>query len=101
MNNEDMTNHMFWEKNISTTPGDLFTNQRDFALSRKDDIKNMGFDYRGNILKKSLSAVLFSEVKRASMLKPLEYMLSYLVDSVKNIKKHSNFAIPKRWEYFN
>ena len=40
---------------------------------RNDRIGNLGFDYRGNILKRSLSGVLFLENKRKSILEDLEY----------------------------
>ena len=28
-------------------------------------------------------------------------IINYIIDSVKNIKKHNNFAIPKKWRDFN
>lgn len=89
------------KKNVEIIDGDLRDTLKDFALSRKNEIKNIGYDYRGNVLTRSLSNTIIEEPKRQALLAMFELMINYLIDSVKHIKKHNNFAIPKKWRDFN
>ena len=41
---DEIKNGEFWERYLDITDGDLRNTPRDFALSRKNDIKNIGFD---------------------------------------------------------
>lgn len=68
---------------------------------RNDIIGHLGFDYRGNILKRSLSSAMFLEKKRKGLLGELEKILVYLVDSIKHIKKSYNWALEKDYRDFN
>ncbi len=68
---------------------------------RNDNIKNTGFDYRGNILNKSLSNVFFLEPKREVLLGAIDGVLSWLVDHIKMIKKTVNWTLPKYYRDFN
>ena len=69
--------------------------------SRQNSSLYCGFDYRGNILKKTLSSVFYNEKKRAAILEFLDDILSTLVDQVKMIKKTYNFVIEKNYRDFN
>lgn len=68
---------------------------------RNDLIRNKGFEYRGNILKRSLSGAMFIETKRKGLLEQLEKVLVYLVDSIKHIKKSYNYTLEKDYVDFN
>lgn len=76
-------------------------NYRDWILSRKDDLKNRGYDWRGNILKKTVSPYLFSSLERTYHLLNLERLLDYTLDSVKLIKKSFLWVYPKGFREFN
>jgi hypothetical protein len=98
---DEISNSQFWEKYLDVTDGDIRPTLKDFALSRKNEIKNIGFDYRNNVLEKSISATFVAETKRVALLSMMELLINYLIDSVKNIKKHNNFALSKKWRDFN
>lgn len=98
---DEISNSEFWEKYLDITDGDIRPSFKDYALSRKNEIKNIGFDYRNNVFDRSVSASLVSEPKRVALLSFMEILVNYLIDSVKSIKKHNNFAISKKWRDFN
>lgn len=60
---------------------------------RNDDIKNQGFKYHGNLFKKSISPILFTDGKRASIIEKLDLLMAFLIDYVKEIKKTYNYTI--------
>lgn len=68
---------------------------------RKNDIKHVGFDYRGRILLKTLSGHMFDEVKRRNILAHIEKVLVFLVESVKEIKKTYSWVHSKKYRDFN
>ncbi len=74
---------------------------RDFMFHRKDSLKNRGFDWRGSILKKSMSAAIFAEEQRAIDLLFIERMINFNVDMVKNIKKRFMWIYDKKFNEFN
>lgn len=98
---DEVSNRQFWEKYIDINDGDLRPSYKDYALSRKNEIKDIGYDYRENVFSKSISGSLTEEPKRAALIGMMELLVNYLIDSVKNIKKHNNFAISKKWRDFN
>lgn len=98
---DEISNNQFWERYLDIKDGDIRPTPRDFALSRKNNIKHVGFDYRLNVFNKSISNVILGEEKRSVLIGLLEVLIDYLIDSVKNIKKHHNFAISKKWRDFN
>lgn len=57
-----------------------------YAYHCQDEYHNLGFDYHGNILKKSVSKVIFKNKRNKQLLKKADDMLDYLVDAVKQIK---------------
>ena len=98
---DEISNSEFWERYLDITDGDIRPTLKDYALSRKNEIKNIGFDYRNNVFDKSISASLVSEPKRIAFLGFMELLINYLIDSVKSIKRHNNFALSKKWRDFN
>lgn len=56
---------------------------------------NMGYKYRGNILRKGTSNELWANPQQVSMLTKLEGMLIYLLESSKQIKKWFSIAHDK------
>lgn len=68
-----------------------------FKISRSvlDDYKNLGFNYEGQIFKRTLSSAFFGDKKRVDILNEFEKMIFFLIEQVKNIKKAFNYTIDK------
>lgn len=98
---DEISNGEFWERYIKSSDGDLRPTFKDYAFSRKNDIKNIGYDYRTNVFTKSISSTLLEEPKRAALIGMMGMLITYMIESVKNIKRHNNFAISKKWRDFN
>jgi hypothetical protein len=79
----------------------LEVNYRDYVLHRKDNLLNRGYDWRGNILKRSISPYFFSSLTRTLTILQLERMLNYILDSVKIIKKSFYWTYEKSFRDFN
>lgn len=60
-----------------------------------DDIKNTGFDYHGELFKKSISSIYFNDDKKTAILTVFDGLLSYIIDRIKMIKKFRNYAVKK------
>ena len=76
-------------------------NYRDWILTRKDVLLNRGYDWRGNILKRTISPYMFSSLRRTFHLLNIERLLDYTLDSVKVIKKTFMWVYPKGFRDFN
>lgn len=61
----------------------------------------LGFDYRGKLLEKSISSFFFGEEKRTKIIKKFETLLVYLVDSVKNIRKTFVYSVERNSRNIN
>lgn len=57
-----------------------------YAYHSQDNYKNLGFNYHGHILEKTVSKVIFENKRNKKLLKYVDIMLEYLVDSVKQIR---------------
>jgi len=68
---------------------------------RKDELLNRGFDYHGHILEHSLSSAFYLDSTRSGILAKMESIFSYLVDSIKHIKKSYNYTHDKDFINFN
>lgn len=68
---------------------------------QNDNILNVGFDFREQILMRTLSPVLFFNLKNANILIKIDSILSFLVDHVKSIKKTYNYFLPRNYRNFN
>jgi len=63
---------------------------------RREKRKNLGFDYKGNILKKSLSSQMFGAHPLLDyLLQQVEKVVYEWVESVKQIKISANPALDK------
>ena len=69
---------------------------------RNDNILHVGFDFRnGNVLRKTLSNVLYLDAKRGAILDYYSEVLEWLIDYIKMIKKSFNWTLPKYYRDFN
>jgi len=73
----------------------------DITNSRKEKINNLGFDYKGKILRKTVSPYIFSEPNRADLLSKFEDWLFFLVEKVKLIKTYYNYTVKKDYTKLN
>lgn len=74
---------------------------RDFLEHRNDIIKNIGYNYRGKVLKNTLAKILFLEKKRELLLLEIERVIDYIIDHIKSIKHFVNYTFSKKWREFN
>ena len=65
------------------------------AKHSNDYFTNLGYDYRGNLLKNTTSPELWANPLQISMYGRLEGMLTYVLEQVKIIKKHMSIAHEK------
>jgi len=65
------------------------------AKHSQDYFLNMGYDYRGHLLKNTTSPELWANPIQVPMYGRLEGMLVYLIEQVKIIKKTFSIAIDK------
>lgn len=57
-----------------------------------DSFLNLGYDYRGNILKNTTSSELWSNPQQNVIIRRLEGIIVFLIESAKNIKKQFSIA---------
>ena len=67
---------------------------------RKDDNQDLGYDYRNDLLQKSISKYILSG-KNVGIINEFNKLYVYLVDSAKNIKKTFNYAIDRNSRNLN
>ena len=67
-----------------------------YASHNNDIYTDLGFDYHGSILKKTLSPVIFRNIKTRAILEKVEDIVCYLIDSVKQVKLHYMFSLNKK-----
>ena len=68
---------------------------------RNDIILHTGYEYRGQVLKNTLSTMFFIEGKRKNILAKYEKAINFLIDQVKFIKKQFNYTLDKEYRDFN
>lgn len=68
---------------------------------RNDNIPDTGYEYRGMVLRNTISKSFFLEFKRRSILDQYEILIDWLIDQVKSIKKAYNFMLEKDYRDFN
>lgn len=67
----------------------------DIAEHIRDDVKNYGFDFHGNLFRKSVSGLFFEDVKKERILNLYDILLSYIIDKIKLIKIFRNYTLDK------
>jgi len=65
------------------------------ALHQNDQIKNLGYDYTGKILKKTTSPELWANPLQISFYERIEGIINFLIEQVKYIKKTFSIAHDK------
>ncbi len=61
----------------------------------QDVFTDLGFDYRGNIFKRSISRVILNNENNAGILGEIDKMIVMLVDTVKQIKLQYMISLNK------
>lgn len=67
-----------------------------YASHGNDIYTDLGFDYKGKVLQKTLSPLLFSNTKNKAMLDKIENIICHLIDNVKQIKLQYMFSLDKK-----
>ncbi len=73
----------------------------DIIEHRHDKDLNLGYDYRDTLLQKSVSSVLYGDPKRDNILKKINDLCVYMVDSVKIIKKTFVYSVSRNSRNIN
>jgi|TARA_R100000081_G_scaffold75685_1_gene42094 hypothetical protein len=65
-------------------------------------LKNLGFDYGSNLLKKTLSNYMFRNTRLATFLENhLQPIMVYWINRVKYLRIYFNFGVPKDYDKIN
>ena len=65
------------------------------AKHHNDDFKNLGYNYRGKILRKSTSPELWSNPLQTTMFGQIEALMTFILEQTKMIKKWFSIAHDK------
>lgn len=65
------------------------------AKHKNDELKNLGYDYRGQILNKTTSPELWANPLQITIYGQLEALITFIVEQVKMIKKTFSIAHDK------
>lgn len=88
-----------YEENVDSVDGRQLSKIRpsyyNQAKHSNDVFLNMGYNYRGNILKNGTSPELWANPQQIGMFSKLEGMLIYLIETTKIIKKWFSIAHDK------
>ena len=68
-------------------------------IHRCDEIKNVGFDWRPNLMKKSLSSYLLTNKEVSSTVQEYNGLMAYIVERIQDIRKFVNYTVPKNYKY--
>lgn len=71
------------------------------AKRRLTDRKNVGYDYKGKILRNSMDDTIFKNPKQSAILEKIENIINEWILQVKRYKARKNYFIDKDEEYFN
>lgn len=74
---------------------------RDATLHQFDNLENIGYDWRNNSLKRSLSPYILSDSKRLSIIEYMQTIVAYIMDYGSNIKKSINYTVDKNYKHLN
>lgn len=65
------------------------------AKHHNDEFKNLGYDYRGKVLKKTTSPEIWANPLQRTMIGQLESLLTYMMEQAKSVKKWFSIAHDK------
>ena len=71
-------------------------NSRYIAEHAQDVYTDLGFDYRGNIFKRTLSKMILNNENNSKILSEIEKMIAMLVDTTKQIKLQYMISLNKK-----
>ena len=72
-----------------------------YCTHHQDIYTELGFDYHGNIFKKTISKVILQNKINQAILSKIEPMITYLIDTVKQIKLQYMFSLDKNSKDLN
>jgi hypothetical protein len=72
-----------------------------FMKVKNTKYKNLGFNYRGNILQNSLSPILTTDENLITFLDHIEGIIQHLIKSVKALKVHKFYTINLDSDFLN
>lgn len=67
-----------------------------YASRHQDIYTDLGFKYHGQIFKKTMSPVILQNKVNSAILKQIEPIVEYLIESVKQIKLQYLFSLDKK-----
>lgn len=73
----------------------------DLATSRNEKINNLGFNYKGKILRKTTSPYLWADPEKATILEKFDDWVYFLVEKVKVIRTFYNYTVPPDYKKIN
>jgi hypothetical protein len=73
----------------------------DAANSRREKLNGLGYNYKGNIFRRTISSYIFVNSTRASILEKFETLVYFLLENVKTIKTYYNYTVPKNYRKIN
>lgn len=65
------------------------------AKHQNDEFKNLGYDYRGKILRKTTSSELWGNPLQTAMMGQIESMITFVLEQAKMVKKWFSIAHSK------
>ena len=72
----------------------------EFIKTQNDQRSNVGFDYEGKILEKTMSSItLGGDTTRKNILGSIEKVVFRLIETTKNIRNFVNYRVPKNNKY--
>lgn len=71
------------------------------AEHRLDDIRNIGYDYKGKQIKNSISKYILKDQVKYEIITTWETLIFNLTEHTKMIKKTFNYALGKKFTKFN
>lgn len=74
---------------------------RYYAHHVQDKYTDLGFDYRNNIFKKSVSPVIYNNRINEMILKHIGNIIAWMIDTVKQIKLQYMVSLPKNSRNLN
>ena len=73
----------------------------DIMYHQFDDLKNTGYNWRKNSIKRSVSAYILSDSKREIIIERFQEFVTYIMDYASNIKKAFNYTADRNYKYLN
>jgi hypothetical protein len=72
-----------------------------YAYHQFDDLKNTGYDWRKDSIKRSISFYLLNDFKRKIIIEKFQEFITHMMDYASTIKKSFNYTVDKNYKYLN